>query len=481
LPNGVPSKQMTILLDTSRGCITAPAGTGKTFLLAETVKAYRGNKPLLVLTHTNAGVQVLRKRLEDAHVSRKFYTLSTIDGLALQLVRTFPLRAECKIELKKICYPELRVAAVRLLEQQHLDAVLRANFARVLVDEYQDCESMQHRFVCALASLLPTCILGDPLQRIFNFKGAIMPTWEAVQSVFTDHHALAEPMRWIRAGNGDLGHWLLGLRPALLKREPISIDGAPNDGLIYLPMPASPTRGAPYGDFMPSVSALKGSTLIVGSSVRETSRHDLARYFPGASVVEPVEMESLLDFASRFDALTGRSEADNSGALSNLLDFAGSVMTGVQSAAIAKRVVSIEAGRNTKAANAHEELALRFSKLPSCAAASDLLSALKSQKGARLFRPQVFHLCRTALAMVAEGRAEALLSAAAECRERNRHYTAHLPKIAIGSTLLLKGLEADNVFIQDADGVSAENLYVALTRGSKKIVLRSRLAVITPH
>lgn len=471
---------MTILLDSARGCVTAPAGTGKTFLLTETIKAYRGDKPLLVLTHTNAGVQVLRKRLKDANISPKLYTLSTIDGLALKLVKTFPLRAQHKVELTKICYPELRAAAVRLLEQHHIDTVLRANFARVLVDEYQDCDSLQHRLICALAGQLPTCVLGDPLQRIFNFKGTVLPAWEEVQSIFSDHHTLLKPMRWIRSGRADLGYWLLGLRPALLKRDTISIADAPTDSLIHLPKPVSPKGGSRYGDFMPTVSALKGSTLVIGSSLRDASRHDLARCFPGASIVEPVEMDSLLDFAIRFDALAAHVDDFPSPALSNLLAYAGNLMTGVRAAVLTKRIASIRAGRNSRPADAHEKLALVFSNQPTCMAAGELLYALKQQSSTRLFRPHIFHLFRIALAMVAEKRAESLVSAAAECRERNRHYTTHLPRIAIGSTLLLKGLEADNVFIQDADGLSAENLYVALTRGSKKIVLRSLLPVVTP-
>lgn len=471
---------MTILLDTTKGCVTAPAGTGKTFLITESVKAYRGDKPLLVLTHTNAGVQVLRKRLKDADISPKLYTLSTIDGLALQLVRTFPLRAQHKVELAKICYPELREAAVRLLEHHHIDTLLRANFARVLVDEYQDCDALQHRMICALAGLLPTCILGDPLQRIFNFKGAVLPAWEEVQRIFGDHHTLAEPMRWIRAGRGDLGYWLLGLRPALLNRDPVSIADAPTDSVIHLSKPVSPEGGPRYGDFMPTVSSLKGSTLVIGCSLRDASRHHLARCFPGASIVEPVEMDSLLDFAVTFDAMAAHVDDFPSPALSHLLSFAGNLMTGVKAAVLAKRVASIKSGRNSKPAAAHEMLALNFLNQPTCAAAADLIYALRQQSGVRLFRPHIFDLFRMALAMVAEKRADSLLGAAAECRERNRHHTAHLPKIAIGSTLLLKGLEADNVFIQDADGLSAENLYVALTRGSRKIVLRSQLPVVTP-
>lgn len=469
---------MTILLDASIACVTAPAGTGKTYLLAESVKAYRGDKPILVLTHTNAGVQVLRKRLDDAQVTRRHYALSTIDGFALQLVRAFPLRAGYTLDLSKINYPEMRKAAGRLLAEQHIDTVIRANFSRALVDEYQDCDVMQHQIVCHLARLLPACVLGDPLQRIFRFKGAVLPSWNAVQHTFKEQHRLEEPHRWIKAGTADLGHWLLSLRPALLKGDAISLDDAPRKRLTHLSSVSLPGV-APYSDFVPIVSALAGKTLVISSSVKVKSRHDLARHFPGALIIEPVDMTSLLKFAASFDASIMRSPPDSPEAFACLLEFAADVMTGVPKNTLNGRLRSIGSGKNKKPPDAHELIAMQFCQTPSYSLAADLLFALHAQSGARLFRPQVFRSCRTALMMVAEGKESTLVMAAAICRERNRHGTMGMPRVAIGSTLLLKGLEADNVFVQDADGISAEDLYVALTRGSKQVIVRSKSTLLT--
>jgi superfamily II DNA or RNA helicase len=47
------------LLAIERGTVTAPAGCGKTQLIANALARHRGNKPILVLTHTNAGVAAL--------------------------------------------------------------------------------------------------------------------------------------------------------------------------------------------------------------------------------------------------------------------------------------------------------------------------------------------------------------------------------------------------------------------------------------
>ena len=55
-----------------------------------------------------------------------------------------------------------------------------------------------------------------------------------------------------------------------------------------------------------------------------------------------------------------------------------------------------------------------------------------------------------------------------------------LPKRAVGSTLLLKGLEADIAVVLNADELDARNLYVAITRGSAKLVVCSKSSTLNP-
>jgi DNA helicase-2/ATP-dependent DNA helicase PcrA len=55
-----------------------------------------------------------------------------------------------------------------------------------------------------------------------------------------------------------------------------------------------------------------------------------------------------------------------------------------------------------------------------------------------------------------------------------------LPKRAVGSTLLLKGLEAEAAVILNAGALDARNLYVAMTRGSKALTVCSPSPVLHP-
>ena len=153
------------LLAIRRGTVTAPAGCGKTHLIADALARHNGTKPILVLTHTNAGVVALRERLERAGVAKSSYRLSTLDGWAIRLLKNFPKRAGHD--------PAIRAAACNLLSGKHINEILAASYDRLIVDEYQDCNLAQHAMVVGAAEALDTCVLGDPMQAIFDFAGEL--------------------------------------------------------------------------------------------------------------------------------------------------------------------------------------------------------------------------------------------------------------------------------------------------------------------
>lgn len=467
---------MTVILDHARVCITAPAGTGKTHLITETVRKYIGSKPLLILTHTNAGVHVLRRRLSESAVPTPRFQIQTIDGFALLLIRTFPTRAGCQINESDISYPAVRAAALKILTQHHIDSVLKANFARVIVDEYQDCDVVQHRIVEALAELFPTAVLGDPLQRIFGFKGSELPAWDEVKAAFVEQETLREPHRWMRAGDKDLGLWLLNIRLKLQSGGHIDLDEAPRGSVQHFQ--SGDEDG--YRQMTSQVTLLSGKTLVIGNSTSDKARHELARRFPGASIVEPVELKCLMNFACAVDACLADNESAALPIEHVVAEFATSLMAGAGQKLLLKRLDIIKGKKNTKPPTPVEAVGLKLVQAPSYETVTDFLEALRDQHEARLFRPSLMRLTMQSLRMVSQGIAPTLSVAAKESRERNRHFSPNLPKISIGSTLLLKGLEAENVVIVNADKMSAENLYVALTRGSKKILVRSAGKTLVP-
>ena len=160
------------LLDVDCGSVVAPAGCGKTQLIANALAENQSSKPILVLTHTNSGVAALRGRLAAASVPAKRYRLVTIDGWALRLLRSFPSRGGMTIaELSsgQLNYRRIRMAAATLIRAKHLDEIVRASYDRLIVDEHQDCSILQHALILEASRLLRTCILADEMQAIFGF------------------------------------------------------------------------------------------------------------------------------------------------------------------------------------------------------------------------------------------------------------------------------------------------------------------------
>lgn len=96
---------------------------------------------------------------------------------------------------------------------------------------------------------------------------------------------------------------------------------------------------------------------------------------------------------------------------------------------------------------------------------------------ARTFRPEILRTCIKALQ--SSGPNVGFLEAVKRIREQQRVLGRLLPKKAVGSPLLLKGLEGDVAVILDATDFDRDaaknrkNLYVALTRGSRKLVVCS--------
>ncbi len=104
--------------------------------------------------------------------------------------------------------------------------VVRSSYSGLFVDEYQDCTLLQHEFIRMISEILPTRILGDPLQGIFNFEGPGTMVDLEDKSHMTGFHnhryALHEPWRW-KGQNEKLGEDLKNIRSKLEQRNSIRL------------------------------------------------------------------------------------------------------------------------------------------------------------------------------------------------------------------------------------------------------------------
>ena len=459
------------LLAIERGTVTAPAGCGKTQLIANALARHRGNKPILVLTHTNAGVAALRSRLDRAGVPASAYRLSTIDGWAIRLISTFPGRSAHDPEILGLAapardYPAIRDAAWKLLQAGHVSEVLKSSYAHLIVDEYQDCLVSQHNIVYFLSLILPTCVLGDPMQAIFGFGGnALADRNKHVCAHFPVVGELTTPWRWRNAGAESLGQWLLEARRLLAAGHSVDLRSGPPAHVTWV-------QTVPPNDHAQRLAAARttsptanGRVLIIADSRNRAAQQNFASLIPGASTVEAVDLQDLINFANSFDVA-----APN--ALGKLLELAQSVMTNVGVAELKRRLEALARGTAKNPPSDVEIRALEFLRTPSLSGAAMLLSELRALPNVRVHRPAILYGVLKALREASSG-VVSLADAARRVREENRLLGRPLPKRAVGSTLLLKGLEAEVAVVLNTENMNAQNLYVAMTRGSMKLVVCS--------
>ncbi|BCE03463.1 UvrD-helicase domain-containing protein [Marinicellulosiphila megalodicopiae] len=461
------------ILNFERGSVVAPAGCGKTHLIVETLRQ-KQTKPYLVLTHTTAGVAALKQRLKRLNVSNSNYVISTIDGWALRLSNMFP--ASCGLQSTvsnpRAFYPELRTKVNTYISKGHITDILKASYSRVLVDEYQDCDMPQHNLISSLSELLPTIIFGDPMQCIFNFDGP-MPSWESeVMVKFPVIMELNTPWRWINSNAQELGEWILNCRKLLLNGHSIDLLGCPNY-VHWNPLSANAQENiklqtqAQYS--IRNKNDDNHSLLVIGDSINVRSRHNFASLTRGIDVVEPVDLGDITDFALNMDLLKGNELAFK------LLEVVSSMMTGVGLANLKKRIPTIMAGRNRTPATELEVAVRLVIESNSIESITNLLNTLECHSDTRIYRNSAFSTLKKIVVLKCGDSTKTMVQASETILEQRRHLgDRRIPLRAIGSTLLLKGLESDHSLILDASAMSPSNLYVALSRGARSLTVFSK-------
>ncbi|WP_199139596.1 UvrD-helicase domain-containing protein [Delftia sp. ASV31] len=461
------------LLEVRLGSIEAAAGCGKTELIASTLRRCRpAEKPVLVLTHTNAGANALQQRLSKRDIPSSVYRVLTIDGWAMRMVSAFPAGSSYDLPSagRSLNYPAIRRGAAHLLATGNIDPLLAATYSRLIVDEYQDCCTVQHEVVSSISRTLPTVVLGDPLQAIFGLNGSVLVRWDDAVAKFPTIGPLNKPWRWINAGAQPLGEWLMDIRADLKAGNPIDI-GKGQPGVQWVEATAKDVQGRmkaaaykhPDGD---------GSLLIIAEGSDKKGQKNFAKRTPGASTVEAVDLKDLTTFAATY-------KPGSSGCLDQLLAFGADVMTKVDPAGMRMRLKALSGTRPTTEASIAETAAQAYLAQPSVEAAHRLLRALSTNTGARVYRPAIYYGCLDAMSRVLKS-GQSLSDAAVSVRELQRHKVRVMPKRAVGSTLLLKGLEADVAVVMHPEKMTAQHLYVALTRGAKKVLVCSPTQILTP-
>ncbi len=463
-----------MLAGAPRAFVAAAAGCGKTHLISEAVCRH-GTRRDLVLTHTHAAVNALRQKMRSLGNGSTHFVVDTIAGWALRYASAFPRTSGLGTPQPKTKdeWDSVYDKARNLLLLEPVREVLLASYSGAYIDEYQDCTIQQHGLVLAIADTIPTRVLGDPLQGIFDFGQNQPVDWDRdVRPRFSELPALTRPWRW-EAKNSELGQWLGSVRQDLLQGRPVNITGAP---IRWERLSATNQIVEQVGVCLEIARQAQG-TVVAIHGMPQQGYFVASRLMGRYQCVEPIELEDLFQSGGQIETAHGPARA------AAVIDFAGKCMTRVGTAlrrvGDAYRSGTIPQTRQGQLSGVHDAL-LRVAEDDSFSAVIGALERMRSVPQAVMYRRELFNQMISGLRTAIANGNGSLQDALWVVRNRSRFADRRLGRCVVGTTLLVKGLEFDHAIILDADGMDAKDLYVALTRGARSLTIFSRDQTITP-
>lgn len=470
-------------LSADKSIVIAPAGYGKTYTIAEAIAAYSGVKKVLVLTHTHAGIASLKDKFAQKGIAAAKYHLETICSFALALTKTYHIdKAEIPSESDMtVLFAFALERAMRILRAKPIRRMLAAKYDHLVVDEYQDCSEIQHRMILEMSSTLKTHLLGDPLQGIFGFRAErVVDFADASFAPFYENcQHLETPWRWNNAGKAELGQDLARIRQKLLDGE--EVDLREYESIFYL-VGDEQDYAKPHTDIRKQIfrelnrDAVIIHPLSAGVNPRKKVARQFLKYVP-LHVIEPIDGKDYYFWCDVFDRLAGLPLVR---AIAEMMIEAGS-KTPIDYWINAKG----ELKRKTKSEDLAARSGLEEIVIPLCAQKSYGQVAILIDTISRLPNVTVYRneFVQNMQRVLIEAHKLGLSATEALVRNRNivRRSGKTLTKKSIGTTLLTKGLEFDNVVVLNAHQFdNPRHLYVALTRCCKRLVVITNNPVLHP-
>lgn len=462
-------------VESRRGLVVAPAGCGKTHLIAEAVGKCNGRQ--LILTHTHAGVRSLLNHLKKQSVAASSFEVCTIDGFALRYASAFPGISNWTTQQPTADeWKQLRLATLRVLERSSIRRVIQCSYAGFFVDEYQDCTEGQHQLIERLLEILPGRAVGDPLQSIFRrLNKDDHAHWQMVDDCFDLIGELDTPHRWHNQ-NEELGQWLLGVRQKLHNGETIDLR-------------SSPAKWIEARDESKQILACKellgaGNESALGLRAHRHQCYKLARNLKGRyRSMETVECNDLSHWCHQLESSTGIER------VRRFSEFAKNCLAKLPPS-LAKWVERLSDGEMPKPRrNDYLKLVETLAQMKE---EPDLEHIVKSMMSIDKLaerpvagRIELWSEMRRSIREHLDRPETSLADTAWHVRNRSRYVGRRVERRCLSTTLLVKGLEFDHVAILNADEHSdAEDLYVAMTRGSRSLTILSQSPILRrnpPH
>jgi hypothetical protein len=465
----------------NQSILIAPAGYGKTFTIAECVKISEGKQ--LILTHTHAGVASIKEKIKASKISSQNYNVETITSFAQKYVLSFYTKDDVPDQDDTTnYYPFLIAKAVELLKKKTIANIIKNTYAGLYVDEYQDCTLKQHEYIVTLSEILPTRILGDHLQGIFNFNGEQLVDLEAMlasNSYKDSKYQLAEPWRWKKTNANALGEQLKAIRELLIAKQQITFTNynaiellIAQDGDIFNPQ-------SQYSKLILSLMKEKSLLIIYPDSQNLNGRIGLVKRFSNLfTLLESIDGKDFYTVAKDLDSVTTQNFGLTLKGILEKMHGSTDVDTWFNNKGVIKK--KKDQAELTMIVPL-QNLISSFTTTPSSHTLFEIFKAFRTLPGVKIFRKDLHTSLMQALL---ESYTNEIPIYEAMINKRNlvRRIGRKIYGRCIGTTLLTKGLEFETVLVLDAHKFKCEkNLYVAITRASKRLIIVTNNSTINPY
>ena len=478
-------------LTANKSMIVAPAGHGKTHTIVDCLEHYKPEgKKILILTHTHAGIASIREKIAERNVPAKYYEINTICSFSLNLTLSYIPEDQLPDDSDmNDRYRKAQEFAMTLLSSKPIRSVMKAKYDHIIVDEYQDCDFEQHRLINKLGEIIKVHILGDAMQGIFDFNGSPIDLNGVHLNAYQENcQTLSTPWRWINAGCPELGQEILDIRLLLEKGQSVNLTQ-------YKQIKYIRTTKNDY--FWHSKNKIEkpeiikilyyylsdrydGNVLVIHpESHRKEPRIKLTKRLFNLGMLESIDDRDYYETLKSFE----NSQGDE--LIAAIISFIKlTCVTSDLDNWIHSNGTFVKKKKNEEDIAKSESLKGHIESLKNKNQPGNILAIISHIRQAlginKVARKDIFYTIERIL-KDAQSRRISLLEALKQNRDKVRRIGRSIQGKYIGTTLLTKGLECEAVIVLDAHKFpTAEHLYVALSRCSRRLIVASETPILHP-
>lgn len=464
-------------IDCPHSLLIAPAGYGKTYTIASCLRIVEGRH--LVLTHTNAGIASIYEKVKKLNIPNTSYQIETISSFAQNIARSFSNQSIFPPqESGKEYYKAITERATILVKKIPIRKMIGNSYSGLFVDEYQDCTIRQHHFIQQLAEIFPTHILGDPMQGIFNLDSedplVDLNNAEIMGNYLSSTFSLDTPWRWINQNKKELGEDLRKIRNKLETDKTPIHDFSPYTNISCHQFDKIQLfKGFKESALKQKIHSILSSNenvlFIHSESANRDGRIAYVEYFPNRIfLIESIDHKDFYQLAKTIDSFStnGASTTSNIYDLLVLLFPKTEIEKWIQKEHITRKKVIVDEPKY----KIFIESFGNYDQTKEITYLVQIIGIVPELIGKKSKFRDIYASLLYAIKKSAENFSSVYDEMVAQ-RNMARRLGRKLFGKSIGTTLLTKGLECDTVVLLEEDPFDYKNQYVALTRGSKNVIV----------